>query len=100
MPINHSMLTYHLSNYYGPGKSILLTRNGQPILPVPPQTLADIFTISDLSDKARVDDDGEPMRDAEGKIILEKDAEDYPVWKGVPEDGKIAIDPILGRIAF
>jgi len=71
-------------NYYGEGKSILLTCDGKAVLPAsnkqPPQQLSDLFVVSDLSDLT--DDDG-----------------NFIDWSNMPTS-KIAIDPVLGRIAF
>src|SRR5205823_7236068 len=51
LPINPSMLKYFLSDYYGQGKSLLLSVDGKDVLPdpkQPEQKLADLITISNL----------------------------------------------------
>lgn len=80
MPITRSMLTSYLDDYYGVDKSILLTVNGR-------QLTSDLIESADLSDAK--DSDGNPVMD---------DA-DNTVWANMPRK-KIAIDPLLGRIAF
>lgn len=71
MPITLSMLTHYLDDYYGVGKSILLTVDGEQI--------TELIEAADLSDVE--DDDGNT------------------VWANMPRE-KIAIDSVLGRIAF
>ena len=80
MPITRSMLTSYLDDYYGVDKSILLTINGR-------QYTSDLIEAADLSDAK--DSNGNPM----------KDDADNTVWANAPRE-KIAIDPVLGRIAF
>ncbi len=70
MPISRRMLDKHLGDYYGKNKSILIQKDGVEV-PI------DKIVICDLSDK----EGGE--------------------WAHKPPAGKIiAIDPVLGRIAF
>lgn len=81
MPLERRILDSYLDTYYGDGKSLLVNVNGVDV-PVhessPPGSELSVC-ICDLSD---VDDGG-------GNIT----------WAHHP-DGKIAIDPVLGRIAF
>jgi hypothetical protein len=86
MPISRRVLDRDLETYYGMGprgvlKSILLHVNGQDVLPdetnAPLETLADLIRVCDLSD----------LNDGSGD------------WGHMPQD-KMAIDPVLGRIAF
>ncbi len=80
MPITRSMLTSYLDDYYGLDKSILLTVNGRPYT-------SDLIESADLSDTK--DSDGNPVIDDADNIV----------WANMPRE-KIAIDPVLGRIAF
>ncbi len=73
MPISRRMLDRYLDDYYGAGKSLLLNVNGKDIKP-------DLISVCDLSD----------LKDSGGNIIG---------WAHMPQN-KIAIDPVLGRIAF
>ena len=72
-PISRRTLDQYLQDYYGPGKSLLLTTKGPDDLlhPVP----QDQITVCDLSDMAG------------------------DLWAHQPKK-LIAIDPLLGRIAF
>lgn len=79
MPLTYSQLA-KLDVYYGTNKSLLLVKDGKPILPDKQQQLSDLFVVSDLGDL--VDDD-----------------ENFVDWANMPEE-KIAIDPVRGRIAF
>lgn len=80
MPLTHYLLTHFLNDYYGPNKSLLLIKDGKPVLPDTQQQLSDLFVISDLSDL--VDDD-----------------DNIVDWANMPQE-KIAIDPVRGRVAF
>lgn len=99
MPISRSMLTRSLADYYGPDKSIFLTRTDvvdeqeteQDIWPTKLQKLEDVITVSDLSDRMQKDD--------EGKLVPVLDENGNTLWNNLPEE-KVAIDPVLGRIAF
>lgn len=81
MPMSRDIVEHLLDAYYGPAKSFYLYRNGKPIRPHQKkgEHLSDVFTIQDLSD----------IRDARGR----------ETWANMPSD-TIAIDPVLGRIAF
>ncbi|MFO1434157.1 MAG: hypothetical protein U1F76_29410 [Candidatus Competibacteraceae bacterium] len=75
MPLSRRVLERNLSAYYGKDKSLLLTTG------LPPVTQgADRIQVCDLSD----------LKDKDGKVIN---------WANLPQN-KIAIDPVLGRIAF
>lgn len=77
IPISRHVLERYLDTYYGVGKSLSLTvESASP----PAQTLADPVRVCDLSD----------VKDANGHVIG---------WAHMPQD-TIAIDPVLGRIAF
>jgi len=83
MPISRSMLDKYLDDYYGADKSLLLNVDGKDIQQDPnqlSQKLSDLISVCDLSD----------LKDSVGKITG---------WAHMPQD-KIAIDPVLGRIAF
>jgi hypothetical protein len=82
LPLPRRVLHRYLSAYYGPGKSLLLNVNGQdvPSTESSPPTSQFSARICDLSD----------LKDAVGNVIG---------WAHMPTD-KIAIDPVLGRIAF
>jgi hypothetical protein len=84
IPISRSMLQRFPDDYYGAGKSLLLTLiENHRHISIPLHRI----TFSDLSDSR--DSDSNLMRGADGN----------PTWQNMPED-RIAIDPILGRIAF
>jgi hypothetical protein len=68
MPISRRRLYDHLAAYYGPGKSLLLRRDGEVV----DVTQVQAYNLADVGDGA---------------------------WAHQPLD-KIAIDPVLGRIAF
>jgi hypothetical protein len=76
------ILDRYLEQYYGPGKSILIYVDGVPVTgsSTPGDTLRDHISICDLSD----------IKDALGNTVG---------WGHTPPV-KIAIDPVLGRIAF
>ena len=82
LPLPRRFLHRYLSTYYGPGKSLLLNVNGQdvPSTESSPATSPFAVRVCDLSD----------LKDAVGNVIG---------WAHMPTD-KIAIDPVLGRIAF
>ncbi|GAA1382140.1 hypothetical protein GCM10009639_00890 [Kitasatospora putterlickiae] len=65
-PIRRRQLAERLADYYGPGKSFAVWRDGAHE-PVPPAEI----TVADLTD-----------------------------WTYRPERGQVAVDPVLGRIAF
>jgi hypothetical protein len=81
MPLDRRIVDRYLDTYYGAGKSFVVNVNGKDAPPMdtsPPG--ADLpVCICDLSD----------MDDGSGNII----------WAHQPA-GRIAIDPVLGRIAF
>jgi hypothetical protein len=87
MPIGRMVLKNNLHTYYGLDKSILVFKNNQPVIPEegdmllsPPLALEDLICVCNLSDIYGVG----------GEVVG---------WANMPED-KIAIDPVLGRIAF
>lgn len=88
MPITRRWLDHYLEMYYGKDKSLLIYIDEKEILPVetshpmspPSEKLSDLITICNLSD----------LHDPGGTIIG---------WSHMPQH-KIAIDPVLGRIAF
>ncbi len=95
MPISRRVLDKYPGTYYGHNeteefqedvedKSMLIYSDGKPVLPQetnpPPEKLTDIISICDLGDIY--------------------DINNVPIgWAHTPEN-KIAIDPVLGRIAF
>jgi hypothetical protein len=83
MPISRRVLDQYLDNYYGTtNKSLLLNIDGNDILPGPAQHISDLIQVCDLSD----------IKDASGNTTG---------WAHMPlSQGKIAIDPVLGRIAL
>ncbi len=85
MPITRLILKNYLETYYGTGKSILVyTDIDSPVLPEiaspPVSGLEEIISICNLSD----------LYDSGGTFLG---------WAHMPQN-KIAIDPVLGRIAF
>ena len=79
MPLARRWLKAHLDDYYGPGKSLWLELDGNP-----PQLIArSTIRICDLSD----------VKNSGGTVIA---------WAHQPAAGSglVAIDPVLGRIAF
>jgi hypothetical protein len=82
MPLDRRVVDRRPDTYYGPGKSLLVTVNGQEVTTTessPPGATLSVC-ICDLSD----------VLDAGGNVIG---------WAHRPA-GKLAIDPALGRIAF
>jgi hypothetical protein len=81
-PLDRRVLDRHLDTYYGPGKSLLVTVNGKDVTTAvtSPPGFSLSVRICDLSD----------VKDAGGNVIG---------WAHRPV-GKLAIDPVLGRIAF
>ena len=79
LPLARRWLKAHLDEYYGLGKSLLVELPGNPPQPVP----RDHVTICDLSD----------LKDGGGNVIG---------WAHQPSAGTglLAIDPVLGRMAF
>jgi hypothetical protein len=77
MPISRRVLDHHLNDYYGPEKSIFIRAGGTEIR-------LDQIVVCDLSDIAG------------GKWAHEAPEEDINTGK----KARVAIDPILGRIAF
>jgi len=79
MPLARRWLKAHLDDYYGPGKSLWLEQDGNP----PQLILRNNICICDLSD----------IKDGGGNVIA---------WAHQPAAGSglVAIDPVLGRIAF
>lgn len=91
-PFARRVLDRHLELYYGvdnarrdTGRSLLVNREGANVVAAqtPPPTLRDLIRVCDLRDKL----------DAGGNVV---GWEHHPV----EEADKIAIDPVLGRIAF
>lgn len=84
VPISRRVLHEYPHLYYGPGKSILVSTlvNGErrAVVPGPDQKLEDLITVSDLSD----------LKDESGNVTG---------WANMPQS-TIAIDPVLGRLAF
>lgn len=88
MPIGRMILKNYLETYYGRDKSLLLYKNNAAVLPgeinppasPPSAELGDIISICNLSN----------IYDPGGNLLG---------WAHMP-DHKIAIDPVLGRIAF
>ena len=87
MPISRLVLKNNLHTYYGLDKSILVYVNNNPVIPEdlsslssPPLDLNNLICVCNLSD----------VHDAGGNVIG---------WANMP-DNKIAIDPVLGRLAF
>lgn len=84
MPLNRRIVSAHLDEYYGPGKSFTIYVDNKRVPDVynPGQALENVISICDLSD----------IKDNSGNVIG---------WAHQPANGeKIAIDPELGRIAF
>lgn len=94
MPISRRVLDQYLDTYYGTDqkgavKSMIIKKDNKYILPAesslpdaspPLEKLSDLIAVCDLSD----------VKDAGGDVIG---------WAHKPQQ-KIAIDPVLGRIAF
>jgi hypothetical protein len=84
MPVTRGALDRNLDAYYGTGKSILLTVDGQEIetgaFSPPTSSISALIQVCNLSD----------IKDANGVVTG---------WAHTPT-GRIAIDPELGRIAF
>jgi hypothetical protein len=82
MPLYRRVLNRSIDTYYGLGKSLLVTVNGQevPTAESSPPGAALSVCICDLSD----------VKDSGGNVIG---------WAHRPA-GKLAMDPVLGRIAF
>lgn len=84
IPISRRGLSNYLKTYYGKNKSIFIFVNDQPVelaADAPPNAkLQDILSICNLSD----------IVDSSGTVTG---------WAHMPQD-KIAIDPVLGRLAF
>ncbi len=79
LPLARRWLKTHLNDYYGPDKSLWLELDGNP-----PQLIAsNKIRVCDLSD----------TKDGSGNVIA---------WAHQPAAGSglVAIDPVLGRIAF
>jgi hypothetical protein len=73
MPLSRRVLDRYLETYYGPDRSLLIYRDGQEV------PIGDVH-VCDLSD----------VTDGMGNVTG---------WAHTPQE-KIAIDPVLGRIAF
>lgn len=80
IPLSRRVLAEYLEDYYGTDKSILLRVDDKDKLPSE-------LKVCNLSD----------AKDASGNVL--KDAQGKAIWGNLPED-KIAIDPVLGRLAF
>lgn len=80
--ISRFVMKKYMEDYYGIEKSILVYKNGEAVLPSedPNLPLSSIVCVCNLSD----------LKDGGGNVIG---------WANMPEN-KIAIDPVLGRIAF
>ncbi|MEO8108820.1 MAG: hypothetical protein ABI594_02255 [Ginsengibacter sp.] len=80
--ISRFVMNKYLEGYYGIEKSVLVYENGDAVLPSdsPSSTLSSLVCVCNLSD----------LKDGFGNVIG---------WVNMPEN-KIAIDPVLGRIAF
>jgi len=80
LPLTRRWLKAHLEDYYGPNKSLWIELDGDPPQPVPAN---EKFHICDLSD----------IKDEDGNVIA---------WAHQPAagSGRVAVDPVLGRIAF
>ena len=76
IPLSRNVVANYLETYYGENKSILIYNNGQPIIPLEASSTISICNLSDVIDNV-------------GNVN----------WANMPKD-KIAIDPVLGRIAF
>lgn len=87
LPISRRRLADHLAAYYGTGLSILLRVDGRDWLPsldehgVALAPLSSMVRACDLSD----------LTDGSGSVTG---------WAHCPVSGAVAIDPVLGRIAF
>lgn len=79
-PISRRVLHEYLDRYYGPDKSILVENDGQNVMSAPGQRVEEVISVADLSD----------LKDEDG---------DVTGWANMPED-TVAIDPVLGRLAF
>lgn len=79
LPLDRRWLKAHLDRHYGTGKSLVLELAGSPPQPIPRSQIR----ICDLSD----------IKDGGGNVIA---------WAHQPATGSglVAIDPVLGRIAF
>jgi hypothetical protein len=84
MPLSRRVLDRHLETYYGLDKSILIYRDGLEVTAAmarpPASNISELIRVCDLSD----------VKDNSGNVVG---------WAHLPED-RIAIDPVLGRIAF
>lgn len=91
MPLSRRVLKRDLAAHYGPTGSLFLAVDGVAISPenTPAvDTIADLISICDLSN----------VKDLAGNDVL--DVGGQPVgWVNMPQQ-KIALDPVLGRIAF
>ncbi len=83
LPFKRRLLKAHLADYYGPGRSLALELAGVTPSEQPQQIPQSEICICDLSD----------IKDGGGTVIA---------WAHQPAagSGKVAIDPVLGRIAF
>ena len=83
LPLSRRSLASMLDAHYGAGRSLFLVVDGKPVLPDPTrptQQITDLIDICDLSD----------LTDSDGN---------FTGWAHTPPV-KIAVDPVLGRIAF
>ena len=89
MPVMRRVFNRKLDTYYGINKSVLITKDKHDVLLAetlspaaspPAEKLSDIIRVCNLGD----------LEDAGGNVIG---------WSNMPKE-KIAIDPVLGRIAF
>lgn len=99
MPISRMVMKNNLETYYGKDKSMLVYYNNSPVAPdeidfllSPPADLHDLVCVCNLGD----------VFDAGGNVI---GWANMPVFKGIPDAEKkhpflVAIDPVLGRMAF
>ncbi len=86
MPISRRIADRYLEDYYGRDKSFQVLADGQDVgvdPANPTKGLRDLVSICDLSD------------------VLDANGQPTGAWAHVPlAGGKVAIDPVLGRIAF
>lgn len=92
IPIGRSAMTKELETYYGVGKSLLIYIDGKPLTPENIHSLlrfpgvSSSFALQDVISICRLSN----VFDDKGALAG---------WANMPQN-KIAIDPVLGRIAF
>lgn len=88
MPLSRQRLACDLALHYGASASLLIHHDGVPVLPTNLHPLADLICVCDLSN----------IKNLVGQDVL--DGAGQPVgWVNMPTV-KIAVDPVLGRLAF